>query len=91
MYNGIELQLTSMPPDSIMLGDECLVPDHYEYIKIQEKREEALHVLDGNVSVIVNKENIVHDLVSMYKDPSILQRKVSVVIEGTEASGDGVL
>ena len=30
LYDGIELELASMPPDLLMLGDECLVADHYE-------------------------------------------------------------
>ena len=36
--------------------------------------------------VIVNK--IVQDLISIYKDPSILEKNVVVGIEGAEASGD---
>ena len=55
--------------------------------KVQEKREEALRALNGIVHVIVNKE----DLISIYKDPGILEKNVVVGIEGAEASGDGVL
>ena len=61
------------------------------YSKLQKKRKKALDALEGNVSIIVNKENIVHDLTSVYKDPSILDKNVSAVIEGAEATGDGVL
>ena len=39
--------------------------------------------------VIVNK--IVQDLISIYKDPSILEKNVVVGIEGAEASGEGIL
>ena len=60
------------------------------YTKVQEKREEALRALNGIVHVIVNK-NIVQDLISIYKDPGILEKNVVVGIEGAEASGDGVL
>jgi len=56
-----------------------LVEDHYEgeivnenYTKVQGKREEALRALNGNVHVIVNEEDIVQDLISIYKDPCIL-------------------
>ena len=41
--------------------------------------------------VIVNKENIVQDFISIYKDPGILEKNIVVGIEGAEASGDGVL
>lgn len=61
------------------------------YSKLQKKRKKALDALEGNVSIIVNEENIVHDLISVYKDPSILEKNVSAVIEGVEATGDGVL
>ena len=61
------------------------------YSKLQKKRKKALDALEGNVSIIVSKENIVHDLISVYKDPSILEKNVSAVIEGAEATGDGVL
>ena len=73
MYDGSKLHLASKPPDSVMPSDECLVADHYEgeivnenYTKVQEKREEALRSLNGNVHVIVNKENIVQDLISIH-------------------------
>ena len=98
MYDGIKLELASTPPDSPMLGDECLVADHYEgenvnenYTKVQEKLEEALRALNGYVHVIVNKENIVQDLISIYKDSTILEKKAVVGKEGAEASGDGLL
>ena len=61
------------------------------YIKLQNKRKEALDSLEETVAIIVSRENIVRDLLSVYKDPSILQMKVSAVIEGSEATGDGVL
>lgn len=89
MYNGIQLYSASKPPNSLMSGDECLVADHYEgeivnenYTKVQEKREEALRAMIANVHVIVNKGNIVQDLISIYKDPSILEKNVVVGIEG---------
>ena len=98
MYDGIELELASTPPDSLMLGDECLVADHYEgedvnenYTKVKGKLEEALRALNGYVHVIVNKENIVQDLISIYKDSTILEKKAVVGKEGAEASGDGLL
>ena len=62
-----------------------------ENSKLQKKQKKALDALEGNVSIIVNKENIVHDLISVYKDPSIREKNVSAVIEGAEATGDGVL
>jgi len=81
-----------------MLGDECLVADHYEgenvnenYTKVKEKLEEALRALNGYVHVIVDKENIVQDLISIYKDSTILEKKAVVGKEGAEASGDGLL
>ena len=52
---------------------------------------EALKILKGNVSILVNKENIVQNLLSIYKDPSILEKNVSAFVEGTDATGDGVL
>ena len=74
------------------------VGDHYEgeivnenYTKVQEKREEVPRGLNGNVHVSVNKENIVQDLISIYKDSTILEKNVVVGIGGAEASGDGVL
>lgn len=56
MYDGIQLHFASAPPDSLMLGDECLVNENYT--KAHEKREEALRALYGNVRAIVNKENL---------------------------------
>lgn len=41
--------------DFLMLGDECLVDENY--IKVYEKWEEVLCVLNRNVWVIVNKKN----------------------------------
>ena len=41
--------------------------------------------------MIVNKESIGHDHISICKDPGILENNVVVGIEGAEASGDGVL
>ena len=61
------------------------------YAKLQKKRKEALDSLIETVAIIVSRENIVRDLISVYKDPSILQRKVTAVIEGSEATGEGVL
>ena len=80
-----------------MSGGDCLAVEgdcegemvNESYTKVQKKREEALRALNGSVNVIINKENIVQDLIYIYKDPSILQKKV--VIEGAQASGHGVL
>ena len=62
-----------------------------DFIKLQNKRKEALNALEETVSIIISKENILKDLISVYKDPSILQKNVSAVIEGSEATGNGVL
>ena len=52
------------------------------YSKLQKKRKKALDALEGNVSIIVNKENIVHDLISVYKDPSRIEHCVNSWIYG---------
>lgn len=57
-----------------MLGDECLVNENYT--KAHEKREEALRALNRNVRAIVNKENIVQDLI---KIPASLRGTLSLV------------
>lgn len=57
-----------------MLGDECLVNENYT--KAHEKREEALRALNRNVRAIVNKENIVQDLI---KIPAFLRGTLSLV------------
>ena len=80
------------PPASLVDQYEGEIVNE-NYTKVQEKREEALRALNGIAHVIVNKENIVQDLISIhvYKDPGILEKNVVVGIEGAEASGDGVL
>ena len=82
--------MARMPPASLVDQYEGEIVNE-NYTKVQEKREEALRALNGIVHVIVNKENIVQDLISIYKDPGILEKNVVVGIEGAEASGDGVL
>ena len=72
-----------------VLRDEGVVNENY--INIQQKRMEAMNTLEGNVSIIVNKENVVQDLISIYKDSTILQKFVSASMEGADATGDGVL
>ena len=79
-----------IPDDGLEVeGKEEIVKENY--IKLQNKRKEALDSLKETVAIIVSRENIVRHLLSMYKDPSILQMKFSAVIEGSEATGDGVL
>ena len=84
-------------PSHFPIPDDVLDAEHKEeivkenYAKLQKKREEALDSLKETVAIIVSRENIVRDLISVYKDPSILQRKVAAVIEGSKATGDGVL
>ena len=83
-------------PSLQTVSDQCAGADkekivNESYKKIEGKRTEALNILKGNVSIMVNKENIVQDLLSIYKDPSILEKNVSPFIEGTDATGDGVL
>lgn len=75
--------------DDLVAKDEEIVQENYT--KLQKKRKEALDTLEERVAIIVSKENIVKDLISVYKDPSILQKNVSAVIEGSEATGNGVL
>ena len=78
-------------PDDVLDAErkEEIVKENYA--KLQKKRKEALDSLKETVAIIVSRENIVRDLISVYKDPSILQRKVAAVIKGSEATGDGVL
>lgn len=74
LYDGIQLHLASTPPDSLMLGDECLVDENYT--KAHEKREEALRALNRNVRVIVNKKNNFQDLT---KTPASLRGTLSLI------------
>ena len=57
------------------------------------KRQEALRSMEmeRGTHVIVSKENIVSDLISIYNDRTILQKKIACTIEGEDALGDGVL
>ena len=84
-------------PAHLPIPDDGLEVEHKEeivkenYIELQNKRKEALDSLKETVAIIVSRENIVGHLLSVYKDPSILQMKFSAVIEGSEATEDGVL
>ena len=96
LLDGSEVKSIRQAQCAPSLSDQCVGGDkektfNESYKKIEEKRMEALKILKGNVSILVNKENIVQDLLSIYKDPSILEKNVSAFIEGTDATGDGVI
>ena len=96
LLDGSEVKSTRQAQGAPSLSDQSVGGDkektvNESYKKIEEKRMEALKILKGNVSILVNKENIVQDLLSIYKDPSILEKNVSAFIEGTDATGDGVI
>ena len=78
-------------PDDVLDAERKEETVKENYTKLQKKQKEALDSLKETVSIITSRENIVRGLISEYKDPSILQRKVAAVIEGSEATGDGVL
>ena len=81
LIDDSEVKSTRQAQGVPSLSDECVGGDkektvNESYNKIEEKRMEALKILKGNVSILVNKENIVQDLLPIYKDPSILQKNV---------------
>ena len=94
LLDGPEVKWTRQAQSAPSLSDQCVGGDkekivNESYKKIEEKRMEALKILRGNASILVNRDNIVQDLLSIYKDPSILEKNVSAFIE--DATGDGVL
>ncbi|KAK3730141.1 hypothetical protein QZH41_015851 [Actinostola sp. cb2023] len=81
----------------ILLEDDEFIatedpPPHYNtYDTINTKREAAFNSLDEAIDITVNKENIVKDLMSLYKEGSILRNRIIAGMEEDRASGDGVL
>lgn len=66
--------------------------DKENYDRLEEKRKSAYDDLRDVRNVRVTKENIVRDLIELYKDPSIVNCRLLLEIAGQEdAVGNGVL
>lgn len=62
------------------------------YSHLEKKRKSAYDKLGDERNVKVRKDNIVKDLIELYKDPSITNSRLLMEIAGQEyAVGNGIL
>lgn len=74
LIDGSEVKWTHQAQGAPSLSDQCIGRDkekivNESYNKIEKKRMEVLKILKGNTSILENKDNIVQDLLSIFKTP----------------------
>ena len=79
-----------MEDDKPLSESERSSKEHYSHL--EKKRKSAYDKIQDVQNVKVTKDNIVKDLIELYKDPSIINSRLLMEISGQEdAVGSGVL
>ena len=71
---GSEVKWTRQAQGAPSLSDQCIGRDkekivNESYNKIEKKRMEVLKILKGNTSILEIKDNIIQDILSIFKTP----------------------
>ena len=62
----------------------------HSYRSLHEKTKKAVNALVGEINIAVRRDNIIADLISVYRDQDLTNTRVRVTLVGEDASGNGV-
>ncbi len=83
------------PPDQLLSDDPELAPNSRESLRhfdcLQEKRQKLVEKLQAGEFVIIDKSNIVAEVMNLYRNEGTVDRHIIVSFEEDQATGDGLI
>jgi hypothetical protein len=83
------------PPDQLLSDDPEISPKNRETLRhldcLQEKRQRLVERLQAGGIVLIDKSNIVAEVMDLYRNEDIVDQSLSVSFDEDQATGDGLI